>query len=169
MSGITAFQGFYEVGRPQPGQIIFTSSAAGAMGQIVGQLANAEGLTVIGSVGSNDKVDFIVKDLGFDAGFNYKTGSPRGALARLAPQGIDLYFDNVGGNHLDAALDFFKMYGRVIDCDMMPESNTPVEGQLGVRNIYRLVSKRIIYQGFVVDMSTEKCCGIPRGSTAQVR
>ena len=119
MPGITAFSSFYKIGQPKKGETIFVSSAAGAVGQVVGQLAKLEGLTVIGSVGSDEKLDFIVKDLGFDAGFNYKKEKPLDALQRLAPDGIDIYFENVGGEHLDAALLSLKRFGRVIVCGLV--------------------------------------------------
>ena len=94
MPGLTGYSSLYEIGKPKKGETIFVSSAAGAVGQIVGQIAKREGLRVIGSVGSDDKLDFIVKELGFDAGFNYKKESAKDALARLAPEGIDIYYAN---------------------------------------------------------------------------
>ncbi len=113
MPGLTAYSGFYDIGEPKKGETIFISAASGAVGQIVGQLAKHEGLTVIGSVGSDDKLDFIKKELGFDEGFNYKKEKPSDALKRLAPKGIDIYFENVGGEHLDAALEAMTNYGRI--------------------------------------------------------
>ena len=113
MSGLTAWSSFYEIGQPKKGETIFISAASGAVGQVVGQLAKHEGLTVIGSVGDDKKLDFILNDLKFDAGFNYKKEKPAQALARLAPQGIDIYYENVGGEHLEAALDALKQYGRI--------------------------------------------------------
>ena len=97
MPGLTAWSGLYRIGRPRRGETLFVSSAAGAVGQLVGQLAKREGLTVIGSVGSDAKRAWLTDELGFDAAFNYKTETPAAALARLAPRGIDIYFDNVGG------------------------------------------------------------------------
>jgi NADPH-dependent curcumin reductase CurA len=116
MPGLTAFSSLYKIGRPQQGETIFVSSAAGAVGQVVGQLAKHEGLKVIGSVGSDEKLSFILNELDFDAGFNYKKEKPVEALARLAPDGIDIYFENVGGEHLDAALVSMKRFGRIIVC-----------------------------------------------------
>ncbi len=113
MPGLTAYSGFYDIGEPKKGEMIFISAASGAVGQIVGQLAKHEGLTVIGSVGSDDKLDFIKKELGFDEGFNYKKEKPSDALKRLAPKGIDIYFENVGGEHLDAALEAMTNWGRI--------------------------------------------------------
>lgn len=113
MPGLTAYSSLYEIGQPKKGETIFISAASGAVGQIVGQLAKHEGLTVIGSVGSDAKLEFIMKDLNFDEGFNYKKEEPAEALKRLAPKGIDIYFENVGGNHLDAALGALNNYGRI--------------------------------------------------------
>lgn len=119
MPGLTAWSGLHKIGKPQAGETIFVSSAAGAVGQIVGQIAKREGLTVIGSVGSDEKLDFITKELGFDAGFNYKKEDPSDALARLAPKGIDIYFENVGGSHLEAALKAINTGGRIPVCGMV--------------------------------------------------
>ncbi|KXH34100.1 zinc-binding dehydrogenase [Colletotrichum salicis] len=156
MPGMTAYEGFYEIGKPKKGETIFVSSAAGAVGQIVGQLAKAEGVKVIGSVGSDEKLDFITNELGFDAGFNYKTESPHDALKRLAPQGIDMYFENVGGDHLEAALESFNQQGRIIGCGMISDYNTPREQQKGVRGLSHLVAKKLSFQGFLVNLSPEK-------------
>ena len=113
MPGLTAYSSFYAIGKPQKVETIFISAASGAVGQIVGQLAKHEGLTVVGSVGSDDKLDFIKKELNFDEGFNYKKDKPSEALPKLAPKGIDIYYENVGGEHLDAALVNMNNYGRI--------------------------------------------------------
>ena len=113
MPGLTAYASFYDIGQPKKGETIFISSASGAVGQIVGQLAKHEGLKTIGSVGSDDKLEFIKKELDYDEGFNYKKESPAQALKRLAPEGIDIYFDNVAGETLDAALVALNNFGRI--------------------------------------------------------
>ena len=113
MPGLTAWSSFYEIGEPKKGETIFISAASGAVGQLVGQLAKHEGLRVVGSVGSDDKLDFILKELGFDAGFNYKKESPKDALPRLIPEGIDIYYENVGGETLEAAITNMKPFGRI--------------------------------------------------------
>lgn len=95
MPGLTAYSSLYAIGEPKKGETIFISAASGAVGQLVGQLAKHEGLRVIGSVGDDKKLDFILKDLGFDGGFNYKKESPSAALDRLAPKGLDIYYENV--------------------------------------------------------------------------
>ncbi len=113
MPGLTAYSSFYAIGEPKKGETIFISAASGAVGQIVGQLAKHEGLKVIGSVGSDEKLDFTKEELNFDDGFNYKKEDPSDALKRLAPKGIDIYFENVGGEQLDAAIAAMNNYGRI--------------------------------------------------------
>ena len=113
MPGLTAYSSLYAIGEPKKGETIFISAASGAVGQLVGQLAKHEGLKVIGSVGDDKKLDFIIKDLGFDGGFNYKKEKPADALARLAPEGLDIYYENVGGEQLEASLEAMKPFGRI--------------------------------------------------------
>jgi NADPH-dependent curcumin reductase CurA len=113
MPGLTAWSSFYDIGQPKKGETIFVTAASGAVGQLVGQLAKHEGLKVIGSVGSDEKLEFITKELGFDAGFNYKKEKPADALARLAPDGIDIYYENVGGEQLEAAINSMNPFGRI--------------------------------------------------------
>lgn len=150
MPGLTAYSSFYEIGAPKRGETIFISSAAGAVGQLVGQLAKHEGLTVIGSVGSDQKLDFITKELGFDSGFNYKSESPEDALKRLAPNGIDIYYENVGGAHLEAAINAMNDFGRIICCGMIGEYNKPMPEKYPIRNLFYVVSKRLTMRGFIV-------------------
>lgn len=119
MPGLTAWSSLYEIGKPKKGETIFVSSAAGAVGQVVGQVAKREGLRVIGSVGSDDKLEFVVKELGFDGAFNYKKEKAADALARLAPNGIDIYYENVGGEQLEAALGAMNDWGRIVACGMV--------------------------------------------------
>jgi NADPH-dependent curcumin reductase CurA len=120
MSGLTAYSSFYEAGKPKKGEVIFVSAASGSVGGMVGQLAKREGLKVIGSVGSDEKLKFIIKELGFDGGFNYKTEKPADALKRLLGElgadGLNIYYDNVGGEQLDAALAASANFGRIGTC-----------------------------------------------------
>jgi NADPH-dependent curcumin reductase CurA len=117
MSGLTAYSSLYEIGKPKKGEVIFISAASGAVGQVVGQLAKREGLKVIGSVGSDEKLQYIKEELGFDAGFNYKKEKPDEALNRilgeLGEEGLNIYYDNVGGEQLDAALGALSTFGRI--------------------------------------------------------
>jgi NADPH-dependent curcumin reductase CurA len=150
MPGLTAFSSFYEIGIPKKGETIFISAASGAVGQLVGQLAKHEGLKVIGSVGSDDKVDFITKELSFDGAFNYKKENPADALKRLAPNGIDIYYENVGGVQLEAALDAMNDFGRIIACGMVSEYNKTESERYGIKNLMLVVAKRITIRGFIV-------------------
>ncbi|KAH9209680.1 putative zinc-type alcohol dehydrogenase-like protein PB24D3.08c [Leptodontidium sp. 2 PMI_412] len=150
MPGLTAYSSFYEIGKPQKGETIFISAASGAVGQLVGQLAKHDGLKVIGSVGSDEKLDFIIKELGFDGGFNYKKEKPLEALQRLAPNGIDIYYENVGGEQLEAALETMNNFGRVIGCGMVSEYNSAPDARFGIKNMMYLVSKRLTLRGFIV-------------------
>lgn len=139
MPGLTAYSALHAIGKPQKGETIFISSAAGAVGQVAGQVAKREGLKVIGSVGSDEKLDFVLKELGFDGGFNYKKEKPSEALARLAPQGIDIYFENVGGEQLDAALGAMNNHGRIIACGMVSPPS---------RSSYGLSRRVVMKQGY---------------------
>lgn len=167
MPGLTAYSSFYEIGQPKKGETIFISAASGAVGQLVGQLAKHEGLTVIGSVGDDKKLEFITKDLGFDGGFNYKTEKPLEALQRLAPNGIDIYYENVGGEQLEAAITSMKDFGRIIACGMISQYNSKPEEvsrfysncrtdadideqAYPIRNLMQVVAKRLKMQGFIV-------------------
>lgn len=150
MPGLTAYSSFYDIGKPVKGETIFISAASGAVGQIVGQLAKHEGLHVIGSVGSDDKLDFITKELNFESGFNYKKEKPAEALARLAPNGIDIYYENVGGEHLSAALDALNPFGRIIACGMVSQYSVKPGESYGVHNMIQVVSKRLTIRGFIV-------------------
>jgi NADPH-dependent curcumin reductase CurA len=150
MPGLTAYASLYEIGKPKKGETIFISSAAGAVGQIVGQIAKHEGLKVIGSVGSDDKLNRILNDLSFDGGFNYKNEKPSEALARLAPDGIDIYYENVGGEQLEAALANMNNYGRIVVSGMISQYNLPPEKQYGVKNLSSFMGKRLTMRGFIV-------------------
>ncbi|KAF7716099.1 Zinc-type alcohol dehydrogenase [Penicillium ucsense] len=147
MPGLTAYSSLYAIGKPKKGETIFVSAASGAVGQLVGQLAKHEGLRVIGSVGSDEKLDYILKDLNFDGGFNYKKEKPADALARLAPEGIDIYYENVGGEHLEAALDAMNNFGRVVVCGMISQYNS---APYPIKNIQNVLVKRVTMRGFIV-------------------
>ncbi|KAL5338485.1 hypothetical protein BJX70DRAFT_398625 [Aspergillus crustosus] len=148
MPGLTAYSSLYEIGQPKKGETVFVSAASGAVGQLVGQLAKHEGLKVIGSVGSDEKLDYILKDLGFDGGFNYKKEKPADALARLAPNGIDIYYENVGGEHLEAALDAINNFGRIVVCGMISQYNS---APYPIKNISYVLTKRLTMRGFIVN------------------
>src|SRR5437879_2753688 len=113
MTGMTAWAGLELVG-VKPGEVIFISGAAGAVGSVAGQLAKLRGCRVIGSAGSDEKVRFLREECGFDEAFNYHAGPVFDALKLAAPEGIDVYFDNVGGEALEAALAALRVHGRII-------------------------------------------------------
>jgi hypothetical protein len=149
MPGLTAYAGLVDIGRPRPSETVYVSSAAGAVGQIAGQLAKINGCRVVGSAGDDDKVAYC-RSLGFDAAFNYKTaeGGIEAALRRHCPDGIDVYFDNVGGETLEAALNLMNVHGRVPICGMI--STYGSEGGPGVRNLFRAVRQRLTLTGFTI-------------------
>lgn len=149
MTGLTAYAGLFEVGKPKGGESVFVSAAAGAVGQVVGQLAKIAGCYVVGSAGSNEKVNILKNEMGFDDAFNYKEEKDLdAALRRCLPGGIDIYFDNVGGTTLDAALLHMKLGGRVVICGMISQYNLPEHE--GVHNLFCLIPKRIRMEGFAV-------------------
>jgi len=148
MPGFTAYAGFYEVCAPKKGDCVFVSAASGAVGQLVGQLAKLYGCYVVGSAGTNQKVDLLKTKFGFDEAFNYKEEPDLdAALKRYFPQGIDVYFDNVGGAMLDAALMNMSIHGRIAVCGMVSEKS--LSNPQGIHNLYNLISKRIRMQGFL--------------------
>ena len=148
MPGMTAYSGLYEIGSPKAGETIFISAASGAVGQIVGQLAKREGLKVVGSAGTDEKVKFLHDEMKFDSAFNYKTTKPADALAKYCPDGIDIYFENVGGETLDAVLMAMNTHGRIITCGMISQYNT--QSPYGVKNLTAVIGKRLRMQGFIV-------------------
>ena len=148
--GRTAYTSLYEIGKPKKGETILVSAAAGAVGQLVGLLAKHEGLTVIGSVGSDEKLNFILEHCGYDSGFNYKKEKVADALARLAPQGLNIYYENVGGEQLEAALDRMNNFGRIVVSGMISQYNLPPEEKYGIKNLFNVVSKRLTFRGFIV-------------------
>ena len=148
MPGLTAYYGLFEIGAPKEGETVFVSGAAGAVGSTAGQMAKIVGCRVIGSAGSEEKLAWL-RELGFDAVFNYRERRAREALAELAPDGIDIYFDNVGGDHLEAAIGALRTYGRVAACGSISRYND-VEPAPGPRNMFMVVTKRLRIQGYII-------------------
>ncbi|WP_367132743.1 NADP-dependent oxidoreductase [Saccharothrix sp. HUAS TT1] len=149
MPGMTAYAGLLEVAAFKEGDVVFVSGAAGAVGQVAGQVARLRGAKrVIGSAGSDAKVKYLLDELGFDAAFNYKDGPVGELLAQAAPDGIDVYFDNVGGEHLEAAIDSFTAHGRAALCGAISNYNTT--NPTGVRNTGLAIGKRLSLRGFIV-------------------
>ena len=150
MTGFTAYAGLLFVARMRAGDSVFVSGAAGAVGSIVGQMAKLRGAShVVGSAGSDEKVAFLVEELGFDAAFNYHDAPVAEQLALAAPNGIDVYFDNVGGDHLQAALGALNVHGRVALCGMISQYNAS-EPQPGPNNLALAIGKRLTLTGFLV-------------------
>ncbi len=150
MPGLTAYFGLLEVGKLQEGETVFVSGAAGAVGSVVGQIAQIKGCRVIGSAGSDEKIAYIVDELGFDAAFNYKNVKDYQAkLAELCPDGIDVYFDNVGGRITDAVFPNLRVKGRVIICGQISQYNLE-NPETGPRFLWHLITQRARIEGFLV-------------------
>jgi NADPH-dependent curcumin reductase CurA len=150
MPAMTAYVGLLHVAEMREGDTVFVSGAAGAVGSMAGQIARIKGARrVIGSAGSDEKVAYLTGRLGFDAAFNYKSGPVHRLLADSAPDGVDVYFDNVGGDHLEAAIGAFNQGGRAALCGAISVYNA-TEPPPGPRNLALLVGKRGTLKGFIV-------------------
>lgn len=150
MTAFTAFVGLKEIAQLKQGDAVFVSGAAGAVGSMVGQIARLTGASrVIGSAGSAEKVALLTEKYGFDAAFNYKNGPVAEQLAEAAPQGIDVYFDNVGGEHLEAALGAFNDGGRGALCGAIADYNS-TETPVGPKNMANIVTRGLTLKGFTV-------------------
>ena len=145
-TGITAYGGLLEIGALKDGEQVFISTAAGAVGSIAAQIAKLKGCYVIGSTGADDKAAWLRDEVGLDAVINYKTTPIGPALRQAAPKGIDVYFENVGGDHLDAALPLMNLRGRISVCGMISTYNGDLQG---VRNLRSMIYSRIRMEGFV--------------------
>ena len=148
MTGMTAYFGLLDIGNPQPGETVVVSAAAGAVGSIVGQIAKIKGARVVGIAGSDEKLQHLKADLGFDEVINYKTEDIREALDRTCPDGIDVYFENVGGEIGDAVLDRLNPFARVPVCGAISGYNT--QQDIGPRVQSKLIIARARMQGFLV-------------------
>lgn len=149
MTGLTAYFGLLDIGQPKEGETVVVSAAAGAVGAVVGQIAKIKGCRVIGIAGGAAKCSYIVDELGFDAAVDYKNEDVRKALARHCPKGIDIYFDNVGGEILETALSLLARRARVIICGAISQYNSTT-GMVGPRNYMSLLVNHALMEGFVV-------------------
>jgi NADPH-dependent curcumin reductase CurA len=150
MPGLTAYAGLFQVAAFQPGDVVFVSGAAGAVGSLVGQFARQRGAgRVVGSAGSAAKVSCLTTELGFDAAFNYHDGPVAAQLRSVAPDGIDVYFDNVGGEHLEAAIGALHPHGRVALCGAISVYNATGR-PTGPANLSLAIGKRLTLRGFIV-------------------
>jgi NADPH-dependent curcumin reductase CurA len=147
LTGFTAYVGLLDLGQPKEGETVFVSAASGAVGSIVGQIAKLKGCRVIGSAGSDEKVA-AAKDFGFDDGCNYRDEAPGDALDRLCPDGIDVYFENVGGDHLEAALPRMRLFGRVVLCGLISQYND-TEVRPGP-SLVPALANRLTIRGFII-------------------
>jgi len=148
LPGLTATHGLFNVGHPKKGETLIVTGAAGSVGSLVGQLGKAEGLHVIGVVGSEEKADWIVNELGFDAAINYKSEDLAGQLAKLAPNGIDLFFENTGGPIQNLIVEWMNPHGRVVVCGLISDysKEIPSPGPSWIN----VIKRRLTIQGFTM-------------------
>ena len=156
--GLTAWVGLLDKAAFREGDSVFVSGAAGAVGSLVGQLAKLKGASrVVGSAGSADKVAWLTGELGYDAAFNYKDGSVTEQLREAMPDGVDVYFDNVGADHLEAAIACANDFARVAACGAIAHYNDTDENPTpGPANLFQIVKKRLRIQGFIVSDSLDR-------------
>lgn len=148
MPGMTAYVGLLHIGLPKPGEVVFVSAASGAVGSVVCQLAKLQGCTVIASAGREDKIRWLVDVVGVDYVLNYRQEDVFTRLAQIAPGGIDVYFDNVGGDHLLAAYDLMNDFGRIVMCGMISQYNE-INPSISL-DFFHMVSKRLLVKGFLL-------------------
>jgi NADPH-dependent curcumin reductase CurA len=150
VAGLTAYFGLLECGRPQPGETVVVSAAAGSVGSIVGQIAKIKGCRVVGIAGGAEKCAWLVDELGFDAAVDYKAGPLRQALRAACPDGVDVYFDNVGGDIFETCLFAMNVGGRIACCGAVSayDGQPPAHGPRGVPGL--IVTKRLTLRGFIV-------------------
>jgi NADPH-dependent curcumin reductase CurA len=149
LTGLTAYGGLLVIGALKDGENVFVSAAAGAVGSIAAQIAKIKGCYVIGSAGSDEKCRWLKEELGLDAAINYKSGELRHALKAVAPKGIDVYFDNVGGEHLNAALPRMNALGRIAVCGMISAYNNFGAVSEPVTTLSNIIYNRVNIRGFV--------------------
>ena len=156
MPGLTAYFGLLDICRPQPGETVLVSGAAGAVGSLAGQIAKIKRCRAIGTAGSNEKIRYITGELGFDGGFNYQeTADFRAGLKALCPNGIDVYFDNVGGSITDAAMGLLNTRARVAVCGQSSQYNS-VEPDVGPRWFRQTIVRQAKVEGFLVQQFSDR-------------
>jgi hypothetical protein len=147
MPGLTAWVGLYDIGQVRPGETVWVSAASGAVGSLAGQLAKLAGCRVVGSAGGADKCRYVVEELGFDACVDYRAGDLESQLREHVPGGVDVYFDNVGGDHLRAAIALANPFARLVECGMIADYNERAQAP---DNLFLIVSKKLTVRGFIV-------------------
>lgn len=153
MPGVTAWYGLTQIGQPKSGETVVVSSASGAVGSVVGQLAKSKGCRAVGIAGGKAKCNYVVQELGFDACVDYKAGHLAEDLAKAAPQGIDIYFENVGGEILDTILEQVNPFARIPLCGLISQYN--VTEPYRIRNFGSFLTNRVTLQGFIVSEHME--------------
>lgn len=148
-TGWTAYFGLLDIGQPKAGETVVVSAAAGAVGSIAGQIAKIKGCRVVGITGSDEKCQWLTQELGFDAAINYKTADLESAIAQSCPDGVDVYFDNVGGSILDAVLTKINLHARIPLCGLISTYNA-TEPIPGPYNYNQILMKRARIQGFII-------------------
>jgi NADPH-dependent curcumin reductase CurA len=150
VTGKTAYFGMLEIGKPKPGETVLVSAAAGAVGSVAGQIAKLQGARVVGLAGADDKCQWLTRELGFDAAINYRSGPLPKLLRQACPRGVDVFFDNVGGDVFEAALFAMNGRGRIVCCGAVSQYDTatPTAGPRGVPGLF--VVKRLKVEGFIV-------------------
>ena len=150
MPGMTAYVGLLYIGLPKAGETVFVSAASGAVGAVVCQIAKIKDCRVIGSAGSREKVAWLMNEARIDGAFNYKeAGDLVAEVGKHCPNGIDVYYENVGGKHLEASLEHMNLFGRVAMCGMISQYNS-IEPEPGPRNLFYVTTKRLTVRGFIV-------------------
>ena len=147
MPGLTAWVGLYDIGAVRPGETVWVSAASGAVGSLAGQLARLADCRVVGSAGGPDKCRYVVEELGFDACVDHRAGDLEGQVRAAAPDGVDVYFDNVGGEHLRTAIAVANPFARLVECGMISGYN---EAAAPVDNLMLIVGKKLTVRGFIV-------------------
>ncbi|MFX0086948.1 MAG: NADP-dependent oxidoreductase [Candidatus Hodarchaeota archaeon] len=150
MIGITAYFGLLEIGKPREGETLVISAAAGSVGSLVGQIGKIKGCRVIGIAGTKEKCNWIKTELGYDGAINYKTESVDERLRELCPDGVDIYYDNVGGEILDTVLKHINLHARIVICGMISLYNV-TDKPAGLQNYTQIHRKRALVQGFNVN------------------
>ncbi|WP_420812594.1 NADP-dependent oxidoreductase [Planococcus salinus] len=149
LTGLTAYFGLLDIGKPQAGETVVVSGAAGAVGSVVGQIAKLKGAKVVGIAGSDEKIDYLLNELGFDAAVNYKKDSFQDDLKKALPDGVDVYFDNVGGEVSDAVIAELNNKARVVLCGTISSYNTPGE-DIGPRIQWKFITTSSMMKGFTL-------------------
>ena len=163
VTGMTAYFGLLEIGKPLPGETVVVSAAAGAVGSIVGQIAKIRGCRVVGIAGTREKCDWLTRELGFDAAVCRRDPAWREQLAAACPRGVDVDFENVGGEIMEAVIDLMNLNGRVVLCGLISQYGQDDRGGIGPRNFINVLTRRLTVKGFII------LDYVPRFALAQLR